>query len=235
MNSIRLGLTMGLLLVAMIAFTGCEISNAEDPGIRDAAIEGLQKAFDAGADGVVEFGNNFTQTATDGEGNGTVSYVSSDPSVASIDSDTGTATALKVGVTVITATKAAVVTPDGGILPQIDSYTLHVVRAPQTIAFNITSIDKNYTDPAFQEQAALVGAGGDGAITYKSSDDNIATVDNNGNINLRNSGTVVITATKAQSANHLIATDAYILNSLEVGGLCHETAPLYDCGIVCDQ
>ncbi len=129
----------------------------------------------------------------------TVTYSSSDESVAKVDPDTGKVTIVGVGEATITAKAVGTALYNEATA----SYTITVNAAPvvkldQTLSFAESSITKTYGDAVFTN--TLTGAKTD--VTYSSSDESVVTVDDNGNVTIVGVGTATITASAA-------ATDAY--------------------------
>ncbi len=212
MKNIRFGLSLVSFLMAMIVFTGCQISSDEDDRVKEAVTERLDDKilFDAGADRTVTYGSgSFTQVATDGEGNGTVSYLSLNLAVANVDIDSGTVTIVGGGVATIQATKAA----DGNISEQTDSYILTVTTARQSIKFDITSKNMTYAPSAtYTEEVNVTGAIGTGAVKYSSTNQFVATVSGTGEVTVLKGGIATIIATKKAGTNYAQATASYTLN-----------------------
>lgn len=69
--------------------------------------------------------------------------------------------------------------------------------------------NKTYGDAAYTRTASLTT--GDGAITYSSDNESVATVDNTGNVTIKGAGTANITATAAQTATYAKTTVSYKL------------------------
>lgn len=83
------------------------------------------------------------------------------------------------------------------------------VKANQAVSFVESSISKTYGDSSFTKTATTTG---DGAITYTSSDHNVATVDSNtGRVSIIGAGTTVITATAASTDGYEEGTASYTL------------------------
>lgn len=140
-----------------------------------------------------------------GDGNGSISYTSSTPSVASVNTTTGEVTPLSAGTTSITANKAGT-----GVFEGItNSYTLTITKIPSTINFSDgSSITKqlgsgNYTN--------IVSGDGDGTLTYTSSQPNIATVDTSGEVTLISAGVATIRATRSGTNNYSSVSKEYTL------------------------
>ena len=148
----------------------------------------------------------FTNVASGGTGTGAITYSSGTTGVATVD-NAGQVTIISSGSSVITANKAA----DSGHLAATANYTVNVARAAQDIAFFLAGpLSRVVGDAPFSN--TVNGGAGNGAITYSSSDTNVATVDNAGQVTIVGAGTTTITGAKAQSANHLQAQATFILN-----------------------
>ena len=110
---------------------------------------------------------SFMLTATGGSGTGTVSYVSSNPNVASVTLN-GYVTINSVGETTISATKAS----DGNYDSQSASIVLTVNR--KTVAYTISNNNKTYTGLAQYANVSCdnpsLTVGSDYSITYYQSD-----------------------------------------------------------------
>ncbi len=150
----------------------------------------------------------YTMTVTQTLGDGAISYSSDNLGVATVD-NTGKVTIHGAGNAVITATAAAT----DGFEETSASYTLNVAKKSQTISFAQSSISKFTGAEPFSVTATLTD--GDGTITYSSSNQSVATVDNNGVVTVVGGGDAVITATASETANYLRASASY---SLTVSG-----------------
>ena len=166
----------------------------------------VQAALNAGADVSKAFGAAaFTQVASGGSGTGGVSYTSSNASVASVTA-AGTVTVGATGTAVITATKAA----DSNYSNVVsDSYTVTVTKATQEALEAGADVTKTFGDAAFTQ--AATGGSGNGALSYASSDTNVAVVTSTGLVTIVGAGSATITATKAEDTNYSAATDSYAL------------------------
>ena len=98
--------------------------------------------------------------------------------------------------------------------PKTGSQRFEISTLPtQTVTFTDTnaSITKTYgTDTEFTNVATNKTVEG-GVIEYKSSDENVATVDGNGKVTIKNAGTTVITATAAETETHAKGEASYTL------------------------
>lgn len=112
------------------------------------------------------------------------------------------------------------------------STTFTVTALPsQVFADGFTAAEtKTYgTDSDFTRAASLTT--GNGAITYTSDNESVATVDNSGKVTIQGAGTANITATAAQTATHAKTTVSYTLTvnpkTLSADDLEFDTADLY--------
>ena len=89
--------------------------------------------------------------------------------------------------------------------------TFTVTALPsQVFAVGFTAAEtKTYGDAEFTRAASL--STGDGAITYTSDNESVATVDNYGKVTIQGAGTANITATAAQTTTHAKTTVSYKL------------------------
>ena len=153
---------------------------------------------------VKTYGEKYINEATGGEGEGNVTYTSSDISVAEVNAETGEVRLLKAGETVITAKKAG----DGKYNEATITYTLEVKRAEAPeLKFEKPSPGTVTYGTAFSNIASCEPA--KGSISYKSSDENIAVVDKQGNITMKKNGKVTITAEKAEDEQYMATSAAY--------------------------
>lgn len=91
------------------------------------------------------------------------------------------------------------------------STTFTITALPsQVFAADFTADEnKTYGDAAYTRTASLTT--GNGAITYSSDNESVATVDNTGKVTIKGAGTANITATAAQTANYAKTTVSYKL------------------------
>jgi len=140
---------------------------------------------------------NPTLTNTAGGDYGSLTYTSSNPSVATVDASSGLVTALAAGEATITATVT-----DGSnyhfTVPKA-SYVVHVGKqaAAITLAISSASVVYGEASPTLTLTNRISGttSNADGAVLYKSSNHEVATVNpTTGAITIANVGSTVITA-----------------------------------------
>ena len=135
-----------------------------------------------------------------------ITYTSSDPAIATVDS-TGQVTFVSQGTVTITASKAL----DGDYPKVTASYILHL--------FSTFAFEKASHKVEFRKGGTYTGTvvetnkptGDKRDITYTSSAPAIATVDSTGEVTFVSQGTVTITATKAAQGEYAEAAASYIL------------------------
>ncbi|CAA0096838.1 Uncharacterised protein [BD1-7 clade bacterium] len=148
----------------------------------------------------------FQPALNGGSGNGTITYTSSAPNVATVDPTSGEITFDTVGQTTITATKAA----DSNFLEQSATLTLIVSHAPQpNFTFASSTISKTYGDPAFSLD--ITGTLGNGDITFNNDSPSIISIDAQGLVTLLNTGVARISATIAEDTRYASATTSMTL------------------------
>ena len=156
-------------------------------------------------------GETFTNTASGGQGSGAVVYeivaseslegeVLENDKVATIDSATGTVTFLRSGKVTVKALKAE----DDLYYEAFDEYTLTIERGTQEITF-----EKGENPSATYGEAFSNVATGSSNISYTSSDESIAKVNNDGSLVMYKAGAVTITATAEQNEKHNSASKSY--------------------------
>ena len=160
----------------------------------------------------IKFGEDFVNVATGGSADTAIKYSSSDESIATVGQD-GTVTTVKAGTVVITATKS-----ENEYYHEISaSYTLVIEKIEQEneLTFERNSVEESIVygeDDTFSNVIVAESGNGDGAITYMSSDENVATVDSvTGKITTVAAGTTTITATKAADDIYQEQSVSYIL------------------------
>ena len=141
----------------------------------------------------------------------TLKYESSKPEVATVDTE-GNVTIKGVGKTTITATF------EGNDMYEeaSDYYELTVNKADIEVSFNNETPDPitigdDFTAPTLSEVPEGV------TVTYKSSNENVAKVDENGNVTIVGPGTATITATvTGDNYNEATASYTITVNDVEV-------------------
>ena len=94
-------------------------------------------------------------------------------------------------------------TDDNSKVTKDATITVQVNKASASISFAQSSISKTYGDGTFNNTLTNTG---DGKVTYKSSNINVATVDADGNVTIVGAGSATITATVTDGANYTYAT-----------------------------
>ncbi len=154
-------------------------------------------------------------------GSGLVTFTSSNASVAFVDPTSGAVTLTGAGSATITATKAA----DTEYQQTSASYSIDVIKQPQTLTFEHESITGNVNET----YTKIATGQGSGAISYSSSDDTIATVDSaTGILTLVGGGNTVISAQIAADATYQSATASYnvTVNKLDQTLIFQNAGPL---------
>ena len=135
-------------------------------------------------------------TITRSEGyDGKLTFATSDPKVVTVDAN-GLLTIVGAGNATVTITGAET---DYRQAPAAVSYEVVIEKASPELAFEKSAIEALVLDPV--PANALTKGVYDGTVTYKSSDENVATVDADGKVTTKTGGTVTITANGAETAN----------------------------------
>lgn len=155
------------------------------------------------------WGESFTgQTLTNNNGLA-VSYASSVPDVATVDTGTGAVSVLKSGTTVITATFAG----DEDYMPAEVSYTLTVNKAEAGLSFDETEFDIEQGDDSFV--APTLNNPNSLTVNWESSDEDVAVIlDGNGTLMYEENavGTATITASFAGNDWYNAGNASYTIN-----------------------
>lgn len=151
------------------------------------------------------YGETFANTATAklDSANATITYSSSNESIATVD-ENGTVTILKSGEVTITATAKETDNVNKGEA----TYTLTIGKAKPTLTFANSTVSVKTTGSVSNK---LTTEPEGLTVTYTSSDPKVATVDGNGNVTLVGEGTATITATFEGNDCYKQAEDSYIL------------------------
>lgn len=162
------------------------------------------------ASATITLGDTFEGYTATGATDGAITYTSTNTDVAEVEATTGKVTVKAVGTTTIIAQSAATVEFNGGMA----SYTLNVV--PVEVVkdpANLTFPQASYTATLGEDFQSPVASGDtDGAITYSSSNVEVATVDSaTGTITLVGVGVTMITATSLETEGYLAGQATYIL------------------------
>ena len=139
--------------------------------------------------------------------NGTITYTSSNPSVATVDAN-GTITGVSVGTTTITASASATVAYNA----TVEQFTVTVVATQKDpIGFSISATSlmvgdlANITSPT----------GYEGTVTYTSSNPSVATVSNAGVVTAVAAGTTTITVTGSSTDTYSSTVQTFLVTVTE--------------------
>ena len=151
-----------------------------------------------------------SNVASGGTGNGEIIYSIDYTKVATIHPNTGIVTIKGRGTAKVTATKAS----DANYNSISNSYELTVNNKQEQplLRFTRNEITLDYQAGGLRTTNTVTdGGAGNGAITYRSDNDKVATVDNNGVVTIKRAGTLRIRATKAGDADYNPTEASYIL------------------------
>ncbi len=131
-------------------------------------------------------------------GDGALTFATSDPDVVTVDETTGLLTPVAVGTASITITAAET----EQYLAAEQQVTIKVILAKQTITGVPEALDLKYkANGTYQLKAKAASK-----LTYKSSNTKVATVDSKGKLTMKGLGTVVITITANADGRYAKAT-----------------------------
>ena len=163
----------------------------------------------------------------------TVSYASSDETVATVASD-GTLTIKKAGTTTITASSLEQTVSAVTYCADNASYTLTVNASTAAgLAYGTSTIKKDVGDDAFTNTLTNSNSL---SVTYSSSDEDVATVASDGTVTIKAAGTTTITASSAQqkvsstcyaegeASYTLTVYPVYTVTYNAMGGTCSPTS-----------
>ncbi len=183
----------------------------EVPTVSDVAItsnvEGNSKAYDGA-------GFNLSVSATVTPGGAEVTYQWYGPDGEAIDGATSSVYTTGSDVADSGTYKCVVTATNGTESTSADgTIDLAITAAMQEISFEESSITKTVDEAPFTNTLieTTVDKAGGATISYNSSDETIATVDENGQVEILAAGRVTITATVSATANYEEATASYVL------------------------
>lgn len=149
-------------------------------------------------------------TKTEGY-NGTITYSSDSESIATVDAN-GIITGIGEGTANITITASA----DGSFTEQSETFAITVVkpdlRKDPTFNWSLSSYEPYFDTENKTFPKLNYAEGFNEIITYSSNNEAVATINNNGEINILSAGETTITASFAGNDNWQESTASYILN-----------------------
>lgn len=154
----------------------------------------------------VKLTSGYTGQALTNPNSVSVTYSSSDETVATVNSSTGAIELLKAGTTTITATFSGNAT----YKPAEMSYTLNVTeKTPHGLAYATAEVGKLTTDEAFTN---LLTNNNSLTVSYSSSATSVATVNSStGEVTIKGAGSATITATFAGNEDYEAGNASYTL------------------------
>ncbi len=153
-----------------------------------------------------------TNPLSGGSGSGELTYSTDNPGVATVDKSNGAVSAVAVGTTTISVTKAA----DAIYNAANSNYTLTVSKYDQVpVVFDQANIQAIIDGPTVIN--LLSEGSGSGAISYAITDSTIASVDSStGEVWALSPGSTLVTGIKAEDSLYYSATASYTLDVVEL-------------------
>ena len=141
-----------------------------------------------------------------GEGSGEITYRSDNTDIATVDNN-GVVTIKSGGTVIIRATKAG----DTNYNPTEASYILTVNKIAQSgFSFTQSTVTLTYLKDKITTNIPQ-GGQSKGVVTYHSNNQDVATVNDKGQVTINGAGTATITATKAEDTNYKAISSSYVL------------------------
>ncbi len=143
--------------------------------------------------------STFTLSVNGGTGSGALSYISSNTTVATVNSS-GVVTIKTPGTAKISVIKAEDTTYD---VSNTLVFTINVAKGNQAnITTSNLTINKVMADSYFYLSTLVTGGTGSGALTYESANTDIVSVATNGKVTIHALGTTTLTVYKAGDSNY---------------------------------
>ncbi|MGM9739706.1 MAG: Ig-like domain-containing protein [Candidatus Cryptobacteroides sp.] len=193
--------TLFAIMALTVAFVGCQGSDPEEPEMpKEIKVTGI--SLDRTDIEMVE-GETTTLTATVTPSNASdksITWDSSTPGVASVN-DNGKVTAIKAGEATITVT-----TKDGGMTATCKVKVIAVTVPVESVSLDITEAEMTEGEELTLEATILPENATAKTVSWISSDDNIAAVDENGKVSALKPGKATITATAGDKSAECAVT-----------------------------
>lgn len=184
-SSVRRPATIALALTASIAIVACNDNKAPSP-VSSVSVTAPVTTL--------AVGGTTTATATVKATSGTstaVTWTSTTPAVATVNSTSGVITAVAPGTTDIIATSTADKTKTGKVTITVTAVATKPVVTRVDVTLNPPTVAVGGTSKA---TARVTGTNNSQDVEFSSSNTNVATIDDNGNITAKAAGTTTITA-----------------------------------------
>lgn len=181
--------TLFALMALAVAFTGCQGSDPDEPEKpKEVKVTGI--SLDKTGIEMVE-GETATLTATVTPSDATdksITWTSNAPGIAEVN-DNGKVTAIKAGEATITAT-----TKDGGKTATCKIKVIPLTVPVESVSLDITEAEMTEGDELILKATVLPENATTKTVTWTSSDDNIAAVDESGKVSALKPGKATIKA-----------------------------------------
>ncbi len=177
---------LGLFIMTILLAVSCKEDNDEPEAVKVESISLSETSLS------LEEGKTATLTATvlpDDAADKTVSWTSSDAAIATVD-ENGQVTAVKAGKATITAT-----TTDGNKSATCEITVVAKTIPVESVSLSSTSLELEKGKTETLTATVLPDNATDKTVTWKSDDENIAKVDENGKVTAVKVGKATITAT----------------------------------------
>ena len=161
----------------------------------------------------------FNLGATSNQNDRSLTYISSDPSIAFINNNSGQVNILSAGDVIFTVSQEQSPNYSG---TSID-VRLKINRATPVINI-VNPGSKKFLDPAFNLVAS--SSHNESTLSYYSNNSNVATIgETSGQVNILQAGTVIFTVTQAESNNYSLQSNTITLNISRINSVITVSQP----------